>query len=133
LTEAEQNIWYSTLTAEMQFSVAPVRMHQCQLPTDRAGAICDFWKRILAQTRYPEKPKLGCDGVYYHFAYWGVGSTPLAGKIWSPDETSVPGKLAELGHTLRDYVKDTANQDVFLKAIEDHLEWFQTHSQRFSY
>jgi hypothetical protein len=127
LTEAEKNIWYSTLTAE----VAPVRMYQCQLPTDRAGAICDIWKRILAQTRYPQESKLGCDGVYYHFGYWGKGSPPLAGKIWSPEETTVPGKLADFGRTLRDYVKDTANQDVFLRAIEDHLEWFQTHSQQF--
>lgn len=131
LTEAKGNNWYSTLTAEMQFSVAPVRMYQHQLPTDRAGAICDIWKRILAQTRYPQKSALGCDGVDYHFAYWGVGSPPLAGKVWSPEETTVPGKLADLGQTLTDYVKDTANQDVFLKAIEDHLEWFQTHSQQF--
>ena len=127
LTEAEKNIWYSTLTAE----VAPVRMYQCQLPTDRAGAICDIWKRILAQTRYPQESTLGFDGVDYHFGYWGKGSPPLAGKIWSPEETTVPGKLADFGRTLRDYVKDTANQDVFLRAIEDHLEWFQTHSQQF--
>jgi hypothetical protein len=126
LTEAEKNIWYSTLTEEMQFSVAPVRMHQCHLPTDRAAAICDIWRRILSQTRYHKKSELGCDGVFYHFAYWGIGSAPLAGKTWSPEETTVPGKLAVLGHTLRDYAKDTENQDVFLKAMEDQLEWFQT-------
>jgi hypothetical protein len=126
LTEAEKHIWYSTLKPEMQSSEAPVRMQQCQLPTDRAGAMCDIWRRILLQTRYHEKSKLGCDGVFYHFAYWRVGSAPLAGKTWSPEEATVPGKLAVLGHTLKDYARDTANQDVFLKAIEDQLEWFQT-------
>jgi hypothetical protein len=132
LTEPEESIWYSTLTAEMQFSEARVRMYQCELPMHRAAAICDIWRSILSQTRYPKKSDLGCDGVYYHFGYWGVGSLPLAGKTWSPEETTVPGKLAELGHTLRDYVKDTANQDVFLKVMEDHVEWLQAHSQLFS-
>ena len=126
LTEAEKNIWYSNLKAEMQFPEVPVRTHRCHLPTDRAGAICDIWRRILSQTRYHKKSELGCDGVNYHFAYWSVGSAPLAGKTWSPEETTVPGKLAVLGHTLKDYAKHTANQEVFLKTIEDQLEWFRT-------
>jgi hypothetical protein len=71
---------------------------------------------------------MGNDGVYYHFAYWVVGNHPLAGKTWSPEETTVPGKLAALGHNLKDYVQDPANQDVFLKMIDDHLAWFQSHS-----
>jgi hypothetical protein len=118
LTEAEKNSWYSALKAE----AAPVRMCQRQLPTDHAGAICDIWKGILAQTRYPQESAFGLDGVYYHFAYWAKGSSLLAGKIWSPERTTVPGKLADLGQTLRDYVKDTANQDVFLKVIDSSMK-----------
>lgn len=123
LTEAGENIWYRALRAEMPLSSA-VRMQHGRLPIDRAEAICDIWRRILSQTRYPKESRMGNDGVVYHFAYWVVGNPAQSGKTWSPGMTTVPGKLAALGHSIKDYVQDPENQDVFLNVIDDHLAWF---------
>lgn len=128
LTEAGENVWHTASKAEMPLSSAAVRMHHGRLPRDRAEAICDTWRRILSETRYPKESRMGNDGVVYHFAYWVVGNSAQAGKTWSPGETTAPGKLAALGHSIKDYVQDPANQDAFLQVIDDHLAWFQSHS-----
>lgn len=127
LTEVGENTWYRALKKEVPNSSAVPQMHQSRLPMERAEAICDIWRKILSRTRYPKESQMGCDGVSYHFAYCGLGNL-LAGKTWSPEETSVPGKLVALGGALRDFVRDPANQDVFLNVIDDHLAWFASHS-----
>lgn len=33
-----------------------------------------------------------------------------------------------LGHSIKDYVQDPSDEDVFVKVIDDHLTWFQSHS-----
>jgi len=142
LTEAQKSLWYSTkiwysTTVDPEIPCPPsVKIHRSELATDLGRAVCEIWGRVLSQTRYPREPLQGtCDGVTYHFAYsrQGVkGIPPTAGKTWSPNEETVPGKLVGLSHALRDYAKDSANQDVFLRVIQDHLEWFQTHSQKSS-
>jgi hypothetical protein len=86
-------------TTESPFP-APVSTRHHPVPIALAGPICDVWSRVLSRTRY------GND---------------------SQGET-VPAKLAALGHNLKDYVQDPANQEVFLKVIEDHLEWLHAHS-----
>jgi hypothetical protein len=133
LTEAEKTIWYSTTNNPERPRPPSVKIHRSELATDLGRAVCDIWSRVLSQTRYPREPLQGaCDGVTYHFAYSRKWIKETAGKTWSPEEETVPGKLVGLSHALRDYAKDSANQDVFLKVIQDHLEWFQTHSQQFS-
>jgi hypothetical protein len=126
VSEAEERIWMLARTTESPFP-ARARTSQRPLPIDLAGAICDVWSRVLSQTRYAEESQVGNDGVYYHFGYWVVGKGPLAGKTWSPRGAMVPGKLVALRHNLKDYVQDPANQEVFLKVIEDHIEWFDAH------
>ena len=136
--EAQKSLWYSTnnwysAKGDPEIpSPPPVEIHRNELNPSLAGAVCDIWSRVLLQTRYPQEPLDGCDGVTYHFAYSGKGKLAMAGKTWSPEEETVPGKLVGLSHALRDYAKDAANQDVFLTVIEDHLEWFQTHLQQLS-
>jgi len=129
LNEAEANIWYSAqLADEGPPPASKVKLYTCPLPSDRAIAICDIWKGILSQIKHPEKPRLGCDGVYYHFSYWRPPSSSLAGKIWLPGKKTVPGRLAALGHALGSYAQDEPNRDVFMTVIEDHLAWFSKNS-----
>lgn len=138
LTEAQRSLWYSTstwysTTGDPEIPCTPsVNTHRSELATDLGGAVCDIWSKVLSQTRYPQEPLPACDGITYHFVYSRKGKPTTAGKTWSPSRTTVPGKLVGLSHALRDHAKDSANQDVFRQVIEDHLEWFQTHSQMFS-
>ena len=129
LTEAEENIWYSTRSEQEVPRSPSVKKHRTELATELGAAVCDIWSRVLSQTRYPQEPLLGaCDGVTYHFAYSRKGMPATAGKTWSPVESTIPGKLTALAHSIKDYVRDPANQDVFMQVINDHLEWFRSHS-----
>jgi hypothetical protein len=40
----------------------------------------------------------------------------MAGKTWSPLETTILGKLTTLAHSIENYVRDSANQEVFCKS-----------------
>lgn len=137
--EAQKSIWYSTnlwysAKGDPEIPFPPsVEIHRNELDPALAEAVCDIWSRVLLQTRYPQEPLHCCDGITYHFACSGKGKLAMAGKTWSPEEGTVPGKLGGLSHALRDYAKNAANQGVFLTVIEDHLEWFQTHLQQLSY
>jgi hypothetical protein len=129
LTEAEENIWYSTRGDQETPRSPSVKKHRTELATELGAAVCDIWSRVLSQTRYPQAPLPGaCDGVTYHFAYSKKGIPATAGKTWSPLESTIPGKLTALANNIKDYVRDPANQDVFLNLINNHLEWFRSHS-----
>jgi hypothetical protein len=128
LTQAKNNLWDSPLGAETQCSVPSARMYKYQLPTNHAEEICNIWRRILLQTRYPEQCEFGCDGVTYHFGYWKTGNRSMAGKTWSPGKTTAPGMLASLANNIRDYVRDEANRDVFWNVIIDILKGLQEYS-----
>ena len=122
--------WYSTEGDPAIPSPPSVNTYRRELAADLGGGVCDIWNHVLSLTRYPQRPWYGCDGVIYHFTYARRGTNAIperSGKTWSPAEDSVPGKIVGLSHALGDYAKDSANQDVFLKVIQDHIEWFQTH------
>lgn len=141
LVEAQTSLWYSTTlwystAGEPGIPCPPsVNIYRSELAADLGGAVCDIWNRVLSQTRYAREPLHGCDGLTYHFAYSRMGIKGIperSGKTWSPEKGSVPGKLVGLSHALGDYAKDSPNRDVFLKVIQDHIEWFQIHSQAVS-
>lgn len=130
--EAQNSLWYSTntwysATADPKIPSPPiVEIFRSKLVPALGGAVCDIWNRVLFQTRYPPEPLHGRDGTTYHFSYSRKRGLAMAGKTWSPEEETVPGKLVGLSQALKCYAKDAANQDVFLKAVEDHLEWFRS-------
>src|SRR5271169_162225 len=47
---------------------------------------------------------VGSDGDTYHFSLTD-GFDRLAGKTWSPDEITKPGKLVDIAFTMRDLCK----------------------------
>ena len=140
LAEAQSSLWLSTTswysTAGNPFPVPPsVKIYRSEMAADLGGEVCEIWRRVLSQTRYPQEHCDGCDGVIYHFTYSRRGTKGIprrSGKTWSPEEDSVPGKLVGLSHTLADYAKDPVNRDVFLEVIQDRVRWFQERSQQFS-
>jgi len=131
--QAQESLWSSTRfwysrESDPAIPCPPsVNISRSKLAADLGADICDIWRQVLSQTRYPQKPCDGCDGETYHFTYSGKGMPERSGKTWSPAADSVPGKIVGLSHAVRDYATDSANQDVFLKVLQDHIEWLQTH------
>jgi hypothetical protein len=89
-----------------------VKRSRAALDPDTAEFLNMTWRRMLRRTRYPKEPRLGADGVGYHFSRSVPmidrgGNDPLAGwehgTIWSPDEDSRCGDLVAIGEALRDY------------------------------
>ena len=115
LTIAERKIWLGESEAN-----TPVALHRAPLPTDMAGQIAEIWDRMLCRTRFPETSGMGLDGVTYHFS-----NGAMAGKKWSPNPETAPGRLAELSHNLRDYCEAEEKQrPAFLLRVEDLITGF---------
>jgi hypothetical protein len=93
-----------------------VTVKKSRAPLDRetAESLNKTWRRMLRTTRYPKEPRLGADGVNYHFSRFlplidGGRSDPLAGweqgTIWAPDEDSECGELVAIGERLKIYAQ----------------------------
>ncbi|AGA28456.1 hypothetical protein [Singulisphaera acidiphila] len=91
-----------------------VQVKRSRAPLDRSTAesLNKTWRRMLRSTRYPKDPRLGADGVNYHFSRFVPlidrgRNDPLAGweqgKIWTPDEDSLCGELVAIGEELKRY------------------------------
>jgi hypothetical protein len=107
----------------------PIKLLRSDLASELGAPICNVWKKISSQTRYPKVPILGaCDGVTYHFGYEGRGINPMGGQTWSPARQTAPGELAACSHTLRDFLREAeTSKPQLLQDIKAHLVWFQTH------
>jgi hypothetical protein len=84
------------------------------LDAETAEALNKTWRRMLRRTRYPAEPRIGADGVDYHFSRFlplidRGRPDPLAGweegTIWSPDDDSPCGAIVTLGERLKAYVQ----------------------------
>jgi hypothetical protein len=105
----------------------PVNSRHKQLPTDLAVAVCDVWSKVLLQTKYSLELQRGCDGTTYHFAYERHGKVPpMTGRTWSPPKQSVPGHMAELAHTLREYVTDPHRSYHLQEKIVNQVQWLKS-------
>ncbi len=89
-----------------------VRKARAAIDPDTAEFLNTTWRRMLRRTRYPKEPRLGADGVSYHFSRFVPlidrgRNDPRAGweqgTIWSPDEDSLCGELVAIGEGLKDY------------------------------
>ena len=96
-----------------------------ELAPEPAQAICEVWRKVLAQTRYSAGEALSrCDGVTYHFAYTSDRSGRMEGTAWSPGRNTPPGRLAALSHLLLDYVLDTGqSNEQTIELIREHVAW----------
>ena len=115
LNVAEVQIWGS------ETSPVPVRRIVAPFSVDMAEGICDTWRKMLLRVRNPEMGMVGTDGIGYHFS-----CRRMAGKTWSPDKESAPGKLVALGHLLADYVEsDYSRRVAVADDIRKHVDWFK--------
>jgi hypothetical protein len=64
------------------------------------------------------------DGETYHFACGANNVGWMAGKTWSPDPDTAPGRLVALCHLLYDYVELGEIQSDLLQKFHDAAEWF---------
>jgi hypothetical protein len=100
LTEAEEKIWCHVAPRSIQ-----VRAKQKALDAGLGEALCEVWKQVLLRTRHPRRGRQGLDGVSYHFACSELGVGSLAGRTWSPESATVPGRLVAISHALREYLE----------------------------
>jgi hypothetical protein len=123
LIEADKNIWYSTRNDSGMLHSPSVTKRHNKLPMELGTAICDIWSRVLSQTRYSKESQIAaCDGIEYHFAYSRRSIGSMAGKAWSPGETTAPGKLVALSNNLREYVQDGEHPNLqIVRRIEDQI------------
>lgn len=79
-----------------------VKVERCKLPVDAPTGmqLLTLWKTALHQSRFPDKRRLGLDGVTYHFS-GNFDQGAMAGKIWGPDKDSPMGKLIPIIDQLR--------------------------------
>jgi hypothetical protein len=91
-----------------------VKKSRAPLDSKTADSLNKTWRRMLRTARYPMEPRLGADGMSYHFSRSlplidRGQSDPLAGgeqgRIWSPDEESLCGDLVAIGERLKVYVQ----------------------------
>jgi hypothetical protein len=62
------------------------------------------------------------DGENYHFALSDPETGQMAGRTWSPDEGSGPGKLVALACGLRQYVlAREAEQESIVRQVRQQL------------
>jgi hypothetical protein len=99
LSEAMEKIWCHPEPGSIQARVKERALHDAL-----AQGLCGVWKKVLLGTRHPRRARLGLDGVEYHFGYRDTVSGQLAGYTWSPEKTTVPGKLVAVSHALREYI-----------------------------
>lgn len=91
-----------------------VKKSRATLDPETAESLNKTWRRMLRRTRYPSEPRLGADGVSYHFSRF----VPLVdrgqpealagweqGTIWTPDGESVCGELVGIGERLKEYAQ----------------------------
>ena len=102
LTVAAYKIWREESDTALNASVL---LHRAPITAELAEQIGRIWDHMLRRTRFPQNGGLGLDGVTYHFANrW------MAGKKWSPQPDTAPGRLVELSHRLRDYCEADADR-----------------------
>jgi hypothetical protein len=96
------------------FQGVTVKQSRAPLDHETAESLNKTWRRMLRTTRYPKEPRLGADGVTYHFSRFlpmidRGQDDPLAGweqgTIWSPDEESQCGELVAIGERLKAYAQ----------------------------
>lgn len=98
---------------------------QAPLPTGVAIMVRETWRKMLGRTRIPARERGGVDGDSYHFAYSGDDGARMAGRTWSPEHDTAPGRLVSLSHLLRKYVEsDEAERPGQLDLIRRYLDWF---------
>jgi hypothetical protein len=106
-----------------------VTRSRATLDRETAESLARVWRRMLRATRYPKVPRVGADGVEYHFSRFlpfvdGGLSEPLAGweqgRIWSPSEKSPTGELVAIGEQLKAYAQAApADREKILSSIRE--------------
>ena len=87
--------------AELRALVPPkiedLEMSRCELPivAEDARLFKSVWKKMLRATRFPDRSRIGFDGVTYHFS-GDFDHQSLAGKVWSPKGQSETAALAKI-------------------------------------
>jgi hypothetical protein len=90
---------------------------ECEISPDLGCRLHELFRIALLGTRHSHAPRIGLDGVTYHFSY-----DEMSGKTWSPPDRSIPGKLCSLADNL---YNGTVDGRVSERRIRRLAEWFR--------
>jgi hypothetical protein len=120
LTVADAKIWSSQAPSSVT-----ANRRETLFPFDLAKKVCEVWQWMLRRVRHSECGSVGLDGVNYHFASYGRFGQ-MAGKVWSPDPDTLPGRLVRLSHLLYRYVElGTSDSTDLLSEISQMIDSFK--------
>jgi hypothetical protein len=123
LNRAETQI-YGSLWDPQPAAVA-IRREQAILSQALAAELRVAWRKMLRRVRHAERAVFGADGETYHFTCWERGMGCMAGRTWSPEPETAPGRLVALSHLLSRYVVADDEQRTGLSdEIRQSVEWF---------
>jgi hypothetical protein len=102
LIVATTNIWFTE-------AKVPI-IHYCRdIPPDVLGAVEAIWGFVLENAQVDENAETGLDGTTYHFYQRSPSRALQAGKTWSPDPHTTPGRVVTLLHALHEFTVNGAN------------------------
>jgi hypothetical protein len=130
LSRSKKSEYALTLTV----AKAPIRstkavgasQRNAPLSSEVAELVHRAWQVMLSHVRYPAIPRFGLDGVNYHFSCCGPIGGRMAGRTWSPDAHTAPGRLVRLSQLLFRYTDEELTEGTSLvDEIHQAASWFQ--------
>lgn len=121
----------ASLESSLPSNINDVVINSCKLEIDESLGrnLYTLWSEMLFRTRYadrrPATPDgdqvliIGADGVTYHYSF-DYGVDILAGKIWSPEKSSIAGRFVAITKLMEPAC--TENDDEALLAIREKTE-----------
>jgi len=109
---ADQEIW----PLDEVKTVTPIK-NESGVSAELGFTLHEIFRLALLGTRHPESPRMGLDGVTYHFSY-----AHMSGKTWCPPDDSLPGKLCTLADAL---YNETVAGRINERRLKRMLDWFR--------
>jgi hypothetical protein len=99
--------------------------HRLDVTRDFADALTGVVTRALLTVSNTNRPRIGVDGVTYHFLAQHPEFHRICGQTWSPAPSTMAGKLVDLIERLRRRVQGDSSAECSIDAIAAELQRFE--------
>jgi hypothetical protein len=99
--------------------------HRLDVTRDFADALTGVVTRALLTVSNTNRPRIGVDGVTYHFLAQHPEFHRICGQTWSPAPSTMAGKLVDLIERLRRRVQGDSSPECSIDTIESELQRFE--------
>lgn len=103
---------------------ATIPVEHCSAELGALGEeLVSLWHEVVMDTRYPDQPVSGRDGVSYHFSSTPLTPPVIVGRTWSPAPETRMGKLVAIVEALDDHCHTPSSET--LEQIEHTIATFR--------